>query len=237
MNGFAHHLVFFDTFVYLLGNNLLKGGVVVALLWWAWFRVDGKQIENRQYLLCGIVACLLSIVVARAMCGHTSLLRKVRCEIRGCIFNCLWRRYRGRSMHWSVFPSDHVASLSLGEPQYFSRGEPRGSLFLSCRVLPYLPATHLSGVHHPTDILAARLSGSASLPGPQRESSRASGLASSDAVAEEALSGKLYACLFLRLFNCDAVAEVRDIGQYSAEHLSSSGREHRRRRIKASAVS
>jgi undecaprenyl-diphosphatase len=68
VNRFAQHSRVFDYFVYLLSDNhLLKGGVVVALIWWAWFRPNPYQMESRKYLLCGIVACLLSVVVARGL--------------------------------------------------------------------------------------------------------------------------------------------------------------------------
>ena len=153
MNGFAHHSVFFDTFVYLLGNNLLKGGVVVALLWWAWFRVDGKQIENRQYLLCGIVACLLSIVVARAM-ADTLPYRERPLRNPGVHFQLPYGDDTEALMHWSAFPSDHAALFFALATAVFFAWRTAGILcFFHVFFLICLPRIYL-GFHHPTDILA-----------------------------------------------------------------------------------
>ena len=40
VNGFAQHSRGFDTFVATIEqSNLLKGGISLALFWWAWFGV------------------------------------------------------------------------------------------------------------------------------------------------------------------------------------------------------
>lgn len=218
VNGFAHHSVFFDTFVYLLGNNLLKGGVVVALLWWAWFRADGKQIENRQYLLCGIVACLLSIVVARAM-ADTLPYRERPLRNPAVHFQLPYGDDTEALIHWSAFPSDHAALFFALATAVFFAWRTAGILcFCHVFFLICLPRIYL-GFHHPTDILAGAAIGIG-----------IASLARNDRVRKavwraatpwlEGSPGSFYACMFLMTFQIATLfAEVRDIGQYFAEHL------------------
>lgn len=60
VNQFAHHSVHLDYFiVYLSGNRLIKGGVMLGLVWWAWFRAaDARRRE-------AMLAALIAIVPAR----------------------------------------------------------------------------------------------------------------------------------------------------------------------------
>jgi hypothetical protein len=68
VNSFARHSVFFDTLVTMIsGDDLLKGGVVVALIWATWFRPSGQQRENRRFLIFGIFGCLVSVIIARGL--------------------------------------------------------------------------------------------------------------------------------------------------------------------------
>jgi undecaprenyl-diphosphatase len=68
LNSFARHSWAFDSFVYMLsGNDLLKGGMIVALIWWTWVRPDAHKDDTRQQLLCAIFACLVAVVIARGL--------------------------------------------------------------------------------------------------------------------------------------------------------------------------
>lgn len=50
-----------DDFVLLVSSNsFLKGGVVVAIIWWIWFRNDDAY-EKRQFVLAGVMASFLGL--------------------------------------------------------------------------------------------------------------------------------------------------------------------------------
>jgi undecaprenyl-diphosphatase len=68
LNSFARHSWTFDSFIYMIsGNDLLKGVVVVALIWWTWFRPNAEKDDARQHLICAIFACLVAVVIARGL--------------------------------------------------------------------------------------------------------------------------------------------------------------------------
>ena len=67
INGFAHRSMRFDEFVtWLSGNNLLKGGVVIGIVWWLWFQNEDVQ-RTREALMAAIVACFPALAVARVL--------------------------------------------------------------------------------------------------------------------------------------------------------------------------
>src|ERR1700692_4692340 len=68
LNAFSHRSELFDTFVLNLSdNNLLKGGVIMALFWWAWVGSGDAQRERRELLLFGLFASLLAVLLARML--------------------------------------------------------------------------------------------------------------------------------------------------------------------------
>lgn len=53
LNRFAQRSVTFDEFVVLLSlNSLLKGGVIVGIIWWVWFESEDSR-RKREALLAG----------------------------------------------------------------------------------------------------------------------------------------------------------------------------------------
>lgn len=154
LNAFARHSALFDNIVvFLSGNNLLKGGVLVALMWWVWFNDEERRSDNRQYLISTLIASLVAIVVARAL--------------------ALLLPFRNRPMHedgvgfvlpfglkpetldgWSSFPSDHATlffCLSAGLT-FISRRLGTFAFAYTAAVIT-LPRWYL-GLHYPTDSLA-----------------------------------------------------------------------------------
>jgi undecaprenyl-diphosphatase len=152
LNGFAHHSLIFDNLVYVLDNQLLKGGVIVALIWWAWFRPGANQTKNRQYLLCGIVACLLSIVVARTL-AKSLPYRERPLRNPEIHFQLPYGDSSEALIHWSAFPSDHAAVFFALATAIFFAWRAAG-IYAFCHVffIICLPRIYL-GYHHPTDIL------------------------------------------------------------------------------------
>ena len=69
INQWSQRWPAFDAFVVVLSNSdLVKGGVIIAAVWAAWFcRNKSDQQQNRAYLLSGIFGALLALFVARLL--------------------------------------------------------------------------------------------------------------------------------------------------------------------------
>lgn len=158
-NQFALRSVKFDNLILLISVNvLLKGGVIVALLWYAWFKEDNLKVvqRNRQYILATVLASFVAIVGARLMALLLPLrLRPLHNPEMMLQFPLEKEVLEG----WSSFPSDHaVLFFTLATGLFFvSRvlGEIgiAHAIFVIC-----LPRIYL-GLHYPTDILAGAFIG------------------------------------------------------------------------------
>src|SRR3954465_5977135 len=68
LNVFARKSWLFDQAVAFLSvNYLLKGGVLMALVWWAWFSRDDRASKDREHLVATILSCAVALVVGRMM--------------------------------------------------------------------------------------------------------------------------------------------------------------------------
>jgi undecaprenyl-diphosphatase len=159
LNQYAHRSWAFDNAVYIISNNaLLKGSLVTALIWWAWFRQDGRTRQRRETLLFGIVACPLALMLARLM-AHLLPFRErpLRNPLLG--FQLPYEMNDTILIRWSSFPSDHaVLFFTLAAILFFvSR---RAGIIAFCHTvfIICLPRVYL-GIHYPSDILAGAIIG------------------------------------------------------------------------------
>jgi undecaprenyl-diphosphatase len=214
LNGFAHHFQSFDTFVIMLSkNDLLKGGAVVALVWWAWFRPSINRNDNRHYLLCGIIACVLSVGVARTL-AHVLPYRERPLRTPAVHFQKPYGTDDQYLINWSAFPSDHAAIFFALAMAILFTWRAAGIVAL-CHVLVFicLPRIYL-GFHYPTDILAGAAIGIAI-------ASLSRFLVVREAVARFAVPwlkdspATFYACLFILTFQIATIFEsTRAIGHF-----------------------
>lgn len=211
LNHFAHRSVVFDVLVRLLSDNyLLKGGFIVALIYWAWFRPGPNQAESRRYLLCGVVACLLSVVVARAL-AHELPFRDRPMRASALRLQQPYGDPDPDLMNWSSFPSDHAAVFFALATSIFFAWRAAGILAL-CHVFFFicLPRIYL-GYHYPTDILAGALIGIgltciSLLVVVRKTVERAANS------WLEASPGSFYACMFFMAFQISTLFEpLRDV--------------------------
>jgi undecaprenyl-diphosphatase len=159
LNSFARHSWAFDSVVYLIsGNDLLKGGVVVALIWWTWFRPNADKEDTRQNLICAIFACLVAVVIARALALMLPF-RERPMVVAALHFQRPYGADDGGLIDWSSFPSDHAAVFFSLAMSIFFVWRAAGIAALSYVFLFIaMPRLYL-GFHYPTDILGGALIG------------------------------------------------------------------------------
>jgi undecaprenyl-diphosphatase len=159
LNSFARHSWAFDSFVYMLSNNdLLKGGVVVALIWWTWFRPDARKDDTRQHLVCAIFACLVAVVIARALALMLPF-RERPMVVAALHFQRPYGADDAGLIDWSSFPSDHAAVFfSLAMSIFFVWRAAGIAALIYVFVFIGMPRLYL-GFHYPTDILGGALIG------------------------------------------------------------------------------
>ncbi len=159
VNGFARESYTLDLVIAIVvDNNLIKGGVVVTILWWLWFRPDKNQGSNRTLILGTILAGFLSLVCARVL-QLTLAFRPRPLHNPEAGFQVPYGVDATALSEWSAFPSDHATlffALATGLT-LISRtvGVPA---FLHALVVICIPRIYL-GLHYPSDIVAGALIG------------------------------------------------------------------------------
>jgi undecaprenyl-diphosphatase len=159
LNRFAHRSWVFDNFIsQVLQNDILKSGVITALLWWAWFRTPEQEDQRREIIISGLFAAFVAIVSARILA--LSLPFRVRPLHEPSVHFVLpYGIDQDTLIHWSSFPSDHAALFfALATTLFFVSH--RLGIFAYVYVLFVICFTRLYlGYHYPSDILAGALLG------------------------------------------------------------------------------
>src|SRR5512139_3227420 len=133
--------------------ELFKGGVLMALLWWAWFRPDVDGRRSRETVLATVAAGFTALFVARLL-SWTLPFRPRPMFVYPPPFapKAEWNE-------WSSFPSDHATLFFALATGLFYISRPLGLVAtLYVLVVICLPRIFL-GLHYPTDILAGTLLG------------------------------------------------------------------------------
>ncbi len=161
INGFSRKSWTFDHGVYLLSHtDLLKGGVVVAVLWALWF-AQGEQeavAKTRRTILRTFAGTFVGLFLARVLAIVLPMrLRPVHQP--GIEFLLPYGANETVLAGWNSFPSDHATLfVGLGTGIFLLSRRLGALTFLYIALAVLFPRLYL-GLHYPTDILAGGLLG------------------------------------------------------------------------------
>ena len=158
VNSFANRSWLADaTMVRLEGNQLLIGGAVMAMFWWAWFEHGEANQERRVALVSILPVSAFAVLVARAFA--LALPYRER-PLRDPLlhFQLPYTMNPQSLIHWSSFPSDHAVVLFSVAAGLWMISRRLGTLAICYAALINVPRMYV-GVHYPTDILAGALLG------------------------------------------------------------------------------
>ena len=161
LNLFARKSWLFDQIVAFVGvNHLFKGGVLMVLVWWAWFRTEDKHSRDREHLIATILSCTVALFIGRVMVVTLPFrLRPLHEDVLNFVIPYGVSTTALEDL--SSFPSDHaVLFFALATGLFFiSRAL---GLFALCYTIVFiaLPRMYL-GLHYPSDVLAGAAVGAA----------------------------------------------------------------------------
>ncbi len=151
LNQFAQRSPRFDEFVTFLSDcNLLKGGIIVGLIWWLWFDTEDVR-RKREVLLAALIASVPALILAKTLTIVTFRTRplneaRLAFHVPHCVTPADWKQL-------SSFPSDHAVLFFAMAAGIFIASRRAGwfaLLYVSAFIC--LPRMYL-GEHYATDIL------------------------------------------------------------------------------------
>jgi membrane-associated phospholipid phosphatase len=151
VNQMSGQIPRFDEFIVLIAqNDLVKGGLIIALLWLYWFKPGNQQHSRREIILACVVAALAAAIASRTL-AHVLMIHQ-----RPFMIPNLQIPQRPSTM-WddktSSFPSDHAAlAFGLVTGLFYISRKVGLAMGVYAFVFICLPRVYL-GMHWPSDML------------------------------------------------------------------------------------
>ena len=139
----------------VFGLNLVKGGVIFTVLWWAW---ASRRPRARELVVCAILGSLVALLITRSIAFLLPFRPRPMFD-PAIHFRAPPGWEGGGLIDWSAFPSDHAAvfvALAVGV-WAVSRAAGLFGLAWTGAVILW-PRLYL-GIHRPTDLLVGALIG------------------------------------------------------------------------------
>lgn len=161
INQFSQYSLIFNKAISFLSScNSLKGGVLVTIIWWSWFKSDERQPHNREHILSTLVCCFIAEFLSRLL-SLTLPFRPRPLYEKRLDFSIPYGLKKSNFIDdsWSSFPSDHAVlffSLACGL-LFISRKAGAFALAYTALFIAF-PRVYL-GLHYPTDIIAGAFIG------------------------------------------------------------------------------
>jgi undecaprenyl-diphosphatase len=149
----SHHQVLDWKLEAAAGSYVLKGQVLMAMYWWAWFLPRPDQRRAREALVAALLACVMALAVGRVLV--TTLPYRARpIDNPTFHYNLPYPVDHSDARDWSSFPSDHAilfVGLAAGIFCAWRLGGVLALLYVA--VVVCFPRIYL-GYHYLSDILA-----------------------------------------------------------------------------------
>lgn len=158
-NSASHKSEFFDSLVdFIVGSNLIKGGLIVSMLWFFWFQKSDKLIFRRERVTIALISCLVAIAIARSLA--LLLPFRIRPYLNpGLHFRMPFGNGPRDLATWSSFPSDHaVLFFSLATGIFLISRKIGTVVYLFVTLFICIPRIYM-GYHYPTDIVTGAIIG------------------------------------------------------------------------------
>ncbi|MFC1830697.1 phosphatase PAP2 family protein [Thermodesulfobacteriota bacterium] len=142
------------TTTFISKNHLIKGGLLLAILWGGWFRANKNQYLVRLHLISTLFACFIAMLIARVLALLLPFrLRPMHEEGLSFTLPYGMEKLATAIEGWSSFPSDHAVLFYALSTGLFYISKKVGILaFIYTTVFISLPRVYL-GLHYPTDII------------------------------------------------------------------------------------
>jgi undecaprenyl-diphosphatase len=153
LNAFAHRSWTFDALIATVEeSNLLKGGIGLALFWWAWFKYDKPDSEKRSVLLFAIFSSCFALLVGRAISLWIPFRER---PLRNPLYHFQVPYTVTGGVHsWNSCPSDHAILFFCLAASLWMVSRRLGIVAMCHAIfIVSLPRIYV-GYHYPTDILA-----------------------------------------------------------------------------------
>ena len=150
LNGFARKSLFFDLLVnFISTNHLFKGGFLITILWWFWFKDNKPGQLQKDHIIVTLCSCLIALFSARVLA--VMLPFRLRPMLNHEYDFLIPYGFNASILEsWSSFPSDHaVLFFSLATGMFLlSR---KLGMFVLIYVLAIIcfPRVYI-GLHYPT---------------------------------------------------------------------------------------
>jgi undecaprenyl-diphosphatase len=151
LNQFAQRSSRLDECVaFLSDSNLLKGGVIVGMMWWVWFGNEDVR-RKREVLLATLIASIPALIIAKTLTLVAFRVRplnepRLTLRVPHTVTQTDWQQF-------SSFPSDHAVlffAMAVGILIASRRAGWFALFYVSAFIC--LPRMYL-GEHYATDIL------------------------------------------------------------------------------------
>lgn len=157
--GISQKAPFLGSFMmFIVDNSLLKGAIIVSIVWYLWFRKSDRINDIRDRIIISIFSCILAVFVARL------LARILPFRVRPLIDPNFSIFFPNKDMKdafelQSSFPSDHaVLFFSIATGIFFISKRLGILSYLYILLFICIPRIYL-GLHFPTDVLGGAVAG------------------------------------------------------------------------------
>ena len=153
----SHSHSFYEIILYISENNLLKGGVLILIIWHLWFKNTDLLPARRINIIATLSSVFVAIIISKVITALAPFRNRPILSHEVTFFS--FETDTSDIDRLSSFPSDHAAlfiSLAMGI-FFVSKRAGIFALLYTCLVI-LAPRVYL-GYHYPTDIIAGGVIG------------------------------------------------------------------------------